>query len=243
MAVFRVNKTADYTVMSNFHLRDRRMSLKAKGLLSLILSLPDDWNYTIGGLVSICTEKEVAVKTALTELKKNGYLRVDKIRPTKENGGKYEYVYNIFEQPHQAVENQGIENLPLENQPLENLAVENIPLYKNTKSSNTDLQITNTSSIDVLSDKPTRKRFIPPTLEEVQAYCLERNNNVDAERFINHYTSNGWMVGKNKMQDWKAAVRTWEKNGYNAKTPKRSNTDEALDFYELGKQREGGLPI
>ena len=98
-------------------------------------------------------------------------------------------------------------------------------------------------SIDNKSDKPTRKRFTPPTIEEVQAYCFERNNNVDAEKFINHYTANGWMVGRNKMKDWKAAVRTWEKNGYNAKTPKRSNTDEALDFYELGKQREGGLPI
>ena len=176
----------------------------------------------------------------------NNHIRTistNKIRTTKENGCKYEYVYNIFEQPHQAVENQGVENLPLENQPLESLAVENIPLYKNTKPLNTDLPITNTSSIDVKSDKQTRKRFVPPSIEDVQAYCLERNNNVDAERFINHYTSNGWMVGKNKMQDWKAAVRTWEKNGYNAKTPKRSNTDEALDFYELGKQREGGLPI
>ena len=56
------------------------------------------------------------------------------------------------------------------------------------------------------------KRFTPPTLEEVQAYCLERNNKVDVERFIDYYTSNGWMVGKNKMKDWKAAVRTWERN-------------------------------
>lgn len=67
------------------------------------------------------------------------------------------------------------------------------------------------------SDKPTRKRFIPPSLEEVQAYCRERQNNVDAERFINHYTANGWMVGRTKMKDWKAAVRTWEKNGYDKK--------------------------
>jgi predicted phage replisome organizer len=68
----------------------------------------------------------------------------------------------------------------------------------------------------IKSDKPTRKRFTPPTLEEVQAYCLERNNTVDAERFMNHYTSNGWLVGKNKMKDWKAAVRTWEKSDYNS---------------------------
>ena len=71
----------------------------------------------------------------------------------------------------------------------------------------------------VNSVKPTRKRFIPPTIEEVQSYCRERQNDVDAEKFINHYTSNGWMVGKNKMQDWKAAVRTWERNGYDVKKP------------------------
>lgn len=70
-------------------------------------------------------------------------------------------------------------------------------------------------------EKPKRKRFTPPTLEEVQAYCLERKNSVDAERFIDYYTSNGWYVGKNKMKDWKAAVRTWEKSDYKpAKTEK-----------------------
>lgn len=63
-------------------------------------------------------------------------------------------------------------------------------------------------------EAPKRKRFIPPTLEEVKAYCLERKNNVDPQRFIDYYTSNGWVVGKNKMKDWKAAIRTWERNGY-----------------------------
>lgn len=218
MAVFRVNKATGYTVMSNFHLRDKRLSLKAKGLLSLILSLPDTWNYSLGGLVSICIESEGAVKTALKELKQYGYLRIDKVKPTKENGGRYEYIYNIFEQPteKQEVEIQGVEIQPLEIQPLENY-----PLYKETNKSNTDISITDTSSID---DKPTRKRFIPPSLEEVQAYCRERNNNVDAEKFINHYTSNGWMVGRTKMQDWQASVRTWERNGYDKpKEPKSDN--------------------
>lgn len=56
-----------------------------------------------------------------------------------------------------------------------------------------------------------RKRFIPPTVEEVREYCEERNNGIDAERFVNFYTAKGWMVGKNKMKDWKAAVRNWER--------------------------------
>ena len=69
---------------------------------------------------------------------------------------------------------------------------------------------------NVCADAPTRtaKRFTPPTIDEVQAYCQERKNNVDAERFIDYYTSNGWKVGKNPMKDWKAAVRTWERQGW-----------------------------
>ncbi len=80
-------------------------------------------------------------------------------------------------------------------------------------------------SIDIEPEKKKTKRFVPPTREEVQAYCLERKNNVDAERFIDYYTANGWQVGKNKMKDWKAAVRTWEKNNINdkQKSAKRKN--------------------
>ena len=63
--------------------------------------------------------------------------------------------------------------------------------------------------------KRGRAKFEPPSLGQVKAYCLERQNSVDAELFINHYESNGWLVGKVKMKDWKAAVRTWEKSSFN----------------------------
>lgn len=62
--------------------------------------------------------------------------------------------------------------------------------------------------------KGSKEKFIKPTVEEIRAYCRERNNIVDAERFYDHYESNGWKVGKNTMKDWKAAVRTWERNGF-----------------------------
>ena len=139
MATFRVNKTSDYTVISNYHLREKGMSLKAKGLLTLMLSLPEDWDYSISGLASICAENETAIKTGLKELKKFGYLRISKIFPSKERGNKkIEYIYEIFEKPlgedkrqkeqeiekqpleKQKVENQGVENLPLESQAVEN---------------------------------------------------------------------------------------------------------------------------
>lgn len=81
-------------------------------------------------------------------------------------------------------------------------------LHNNINIDNTNNNINNNIS---------EKRFKPPTVDEVRAYCIERHNNVDAERFIDYYTANGWKVGKNTMKDWKAAVRTWERNGYSAK--------------------------
>lgn len=66
-------------------------------------------------------------------------------------------------------------------------------------------------NVNVINKEAKRKTFCPPTLEEVQAYCKERNNNVDAQTFIDFYSAKNWMIGKSKMSDWKAAVRTWER--------------------------------
>lgn len=77
--------------------------------------------------------------------------------------------------------------------------------------------------------KDKTKHFTKPTVEEIKAYCLERHNNVDADKFYNYYESNGWMVGRNKMKDWKASVRTWERNNYDK--PKTKN-DDLLDMID-----------
>lgn len=133
MAVIRVNKTKDYTVMSNHHFKDKKLSLKAKGLLSQMLSLPDNWDYTIEGLSYINKDNVTAINTALKELRDNGYLVVTKLYPNQTHSGRIEYVYDIYEQPIdiQEVEKQGIEILPLEIQGIENQG------QLNTKESST----------------------------------------------------------------------------------------------------------
>jgi len=73
--------------------------------------------------------------------------------------------------------------------------------------------------------KDSPKRFVPPSLDEVQAYCTERGNGIDAQAFIDFYASKGWMVGKTKMTDWKAAVRTWESRNRKQSKPTYSTTD------------------
>ena len=121
MAKFKVNKTKDYTIMSNYHLKEKNMSLKAKGLLSVMLSLPENWDYSIAGLVSISQENESAIKSALSELKKNGYLEVIKLMPNESETGRIDYIYNIYEKPKQEGKKQevdflGVEFLGVENQ-------------------------------------------------------------------------------------------------------------------------------
>jgi hypothetical protein len=95
--IFRVQKTNNYTVMSNHHFKDQRLSLRAKGLLSLILSLPNDWDLTLKGLVKICTEGRDAIANTIKELASYGYIR--KTQPRSEIGTLQKVLYEIYEEP------------------------------------------------------------------------------------------------------------------------------------------------
>lgn len=138
MSVIRVHKTKNFTVMSNTHLRDKNLSLKAKGLLSVMLSLPDDWSYSISGLCSICKESETAIKSALNELKTSGYVVVSREEPSKENGGRIRYSYDVYEEPKNEIQEgkiQGVENLGVEFQQVDSVALLNTNII-NTKNKN-----------------------------------------------------------------------------------------------------------
>lgn len=97
MPVFRVQKSKNYTVMSNYHLKDKNISFKAKGMLSFMLSLPDDWDYSISGLCAISKEGTKSIKSILKELEENKYLQIRQGRNSK---GNFEYEYLIFERPY-----------------------------------------------------------------------------------------------------------------------------------------------
>ena len=86
-----------------------------------------------------------------------------------------------------------------------------------------------------------RKRFEKPTLSEIEQYCIERNNNVNAEHFFDYYESNGWKVGKNSMKDWKAAVRTWERSEYRKPNSKKNSKEDAIDVVNNLMNKLGGV--
>ena len=149
IAVIRVIKNRNYTVMSNTHLKDKRLSLKAIGLLSIVLSLPDDWHYTVNGLVGIVKDGERAVNGALSELKENGYLRIEKLYPNKDGRSKIEYQY-IFSETPQDPQNvpieQDIQNVGLHNVGLQDVSLQNVGTYKDTNKPITNKLNTNKQS-------------------------------------------------------------------------------------------------
>lgn len=168
MAYFRVNKSKNYTVMSNHHLRDKNLSLRAIGLLSKMLSLPDNWDYSIKGLVAICKDKEPTVRGALSELKKQGYVVVTKLMPGTTSSGRIEYVYDIYESPrNQTGEKQGGGKQGLEKQGVEFQGLEFLDLVKraqlntkevstkelNTERVNTEDAVVDTSLVNIV-DQP-----------------------------------------------------------------------------------------
>ena len=119
-------------------------------------------------------------------------------------------------------ENDGIACIPV----TEALRERYESVTKNNESKSIEIDIEKEKDID----SKKRKRFIPPTLEEVKSYCSERKNNVDANKFIDYYESNGWMVGRNKMKDWKAAVRSWERNNYGSPKQQSHVVEEVPDY-------------
>ena len=109
--------------------------------------------------------------------------------------------------------------------PTNTTVIPNDTTYNNITYNN----ITNNGNKEEITKEEKRKRFLPPSLEEVRQYCIERRNSVNAEQFIDFYTANGWKVGKNSMKDWKAAVRTWERNGIQNKGEREFTEAEKAD--------------
>ena len=194
MAIFRVEKTDDYTVMSNFHLRDKDLGLKAKGLLSLMLSLPDDWEYTEEGLSTLCSDGISGISSAVRELMNAGY--IVRSRQRRANGTVAGMTYDVHEMPTTKAISPKREKPRQEKPRQENRG------QQNTNQQNTDKQNTEKESVN------TRAHA---SLDEVKAYARERKSAVDPERFYDYYNANGWKVGKQPMKDWRAAFRNWER--------------------------------
>ena len=159
MAVFRIEKTRDYTVMSNYHLRDMSLSLKAKGLLSLMLSLPENWDYTMKGLARICKDGVDSISGGIRELEARGYLIRERVRGANGQLGSIEYT--ILEQPKEPAPTQEkpIRENPVQANPTLDAPMQGGPAQLNTKKSSKEKSKTDLSSTEPSNPIPSN----PPT--------------------------------------------------------------------------------
>ena len=203
MAVFRVERNKGYTVMSNHHLRNKELSLKAKGLLSQMLSLPEDWDYTLKGLSLINREKIDAIREAIRELERAGYIVRSRERDEKGRLRGTDYV--IFEQPQTPpvsdlpkLENPTLDNPTLENPTQEKPTLEN-PTQLNKEILNTEKSITDLSSTHSIpfhslnplpfahgeaATPPERKRTEAKTNSAIEIYREIIKDNIDYDILI-----------------------------------------------------------
>lgn len=216
MAIFRVNKNKNYTVMSNYHLKDANMSFKAKGLLSMMLSLPDDWDYSIKGIVSISKENKTSIQSTLKELEENKYLKRTKNQNEK---GQFEYIYDIYEKPRTekpCMENLFTDNPCTENMPQINTNIQNTK-KQNTKKSNTNI-------------KREYGEFKNVLLTDDEYKKLEEKNALSQIENLSSYMAS---IGK-KYKDHYATILNWERRDKN----KQENRKEHKSFQQLEYERQ-----
>ena len=207
MAVIRTIKNDNYTTMSNYHLKDKELSLKAKGLLSMMLSLPDEWHYSVKGLKSICKESVNTINGILNELENNNYL----VRRRKYFNGKIsEWEYVIFEtNKNHDDELLHLKNEDIENVDIENVDIENCDVYKITKELNTKELNTKGYSI-VQNDLENRiePSIIQLTLNDKTLYDVTQS---DFKEYEELYPNVDVMQELRKMKGWLNANPTKRK--------------------------------
>lgn len=212
----------NFSIIKNNIVNDKRLSFGAKGVACYLLSKPIGWQFYLVDIQNHSNEGLYSVKGYIKELEDIGFLERIKIKNSKGQFVGLDYQFNL-----NYTKTDSSKNRESEKPPVGKTAGRKNPLYNNTNNNNTD--INNTEYNIILGEEQKTKKFVKPTIEEIRTYSNEINAGIDAEQFFYWYEAKGWMIGKNKMKDWKAAVRTWKR--------KNSKENTANEFLELGRQQ------
>ena len=182
MAVFRVQKTQNYTIMSNYHLNDKALSLKAKGLLSLMLSLPDSWDYTTRGLASICKEGVDGIRATVRELENAGYIIRRRVRD--QSGQVRSMEYTVFEQPRKPEPENPVQAKPEREKPVQAKPAQEKPAQENPAQLNTkEIKKEETNNVsNPIRAASQRAEYRALLLKNIEYPILAQNNPMDTMR-------------------------------------------------------------
>ena len=229
----------DGYLYSNILLKLYLRSLKNDGKLVVNDRIP----YNAEMLASVTGHQVGTIKQALSMFKELGLIEI------LENGAIYMLdIQNFIGKGSTEADRQRLYDRRISDERKQKKLTQSRNLEEILKKSTPEIEIELEKEIKIekeidssASTTTKRKRFEKPTLSEIKEYCIERNNNVDAQHFYDYYESNGWKVGKNSMKNWQAAVRTWEKNSYTntTKQTKKTNTEQTLDaIYKVMNESE-----
>lgn len=232
MSVIRVNNTKGFTVMSNYHFQDKEISLKAKGLLGLMLSLPSNWDYSINGLVTIVKENKAAVQSALKELEEHKYLKRTRVQ---DETGRFDYIYDIYEKPYDKL--PCTENRCTDIQCTENRCTENQPQINTNKQSTKELN-TNRLNTNEYKEKNIKK-------ESVNSVIAEYTENKDLQDALHDFVDMRTKVRKPlTVRAMKLSLNELDKLAVDDVTKiaivNQSIMHNWLTFYKLQNNNNGG---
>lgn len=226
--IHRAEHNDNFTVIANDAIRSQ-LSDGAFRLLAFMLSCSDDWDFNIKGLATCLEISTGTVCSRVKELQSVGFVVINKSRTR--NGKINSWTWDVYENPHSKIPNvvkpdSNLPNVVLPN--VEKLNDKEITNIRNNKGKNTNSR--------------TKPHFKIPNVEEIESYCQERKNGINAQAFFDYYESKGWKVGKSPMKDWRAAVRTWESRNKARPQPIKQKNDWLTDYYVkagLVEPREG----
>ena len=232
MSVIRVNNTKGFTVMSNYHFQDKEISLKAKGLLGLMLSLPSNWDYSVNGLVAIVKENKAAVQTALKELEEHKYLKRTRVQ---DETGRFDYIYDIYEKPY--------DKLPWTENQCTDIQCTEVQCTENQPQINTNKQSTNKQNTKELNTNEYKEKNIKK--ESVNSVIAEYTENKDLQDALH-----GFVEMRNKarkpltVRAMKLSLNELDKLAVDDVTKiaivNQSIVHSWLTFYKLQNNNNGG---
>jgi len=201
----------------------------------------DGFYWTYNSISAFCEQfpylSEKQIRSSLKILEDNGYIKSGNYNKVAYDRTKwYADIHNVSMQDDKTEDSIRLVGQIDCAKKANRICAEGEPIPDNYTNINT-----NKGNIYIEDTKPKTSRFIPPTVEEVSDYCSERNNNIDAQKFVDYYSSNGWKVGKNPMKDWKACVRTWERNDYGKPIGQTSKPQEFVNPFTELKRRQGRI--
>ena len=218
--VHREEHNQNFTIIDNVVLQNVNLSFEARGFFAYLLSLPDDWKFTVRGLVKQTGTSKSVILRLMNELQAEGYIRLTK---NKDEAGRFTASsWDVFEgaktpeSPHNTQTRNTAKTEHGENgtRATRNTAKPESGFTEHGE--NGTIQSTNNNKVLIeqsTKENKGQKRFVPPTVSEVKAYCQERNNGINPEEFIDYYASQGWKKANGRpVVDWKGCVRLWEKD-------------------------------